>query len=103
MHILSIRFTWKKCFQRIHYLSVFLLKYITEANFGIIFSGCHHKMEQDRKSKIVYIVKPDEGSQGDGIYLITDPKDYMFNNKNYIVQEYIARPFLLERLKFDFR
>lgn len=53
--------------------------------------------------KSFYIVKPDEGSQGDGIYLITDPKDYLFNSKQHVVQEYIANPLLIDNLKFDFR
>ena len=71
--------------------------------FGFPFVDAHSVAERNRKSKIVYIVKPDEGSQGDGIYLITDPKNYAFNNKNYVVQEYISRPMLLDNLKFDFR
>lgn len=49
-------------------------------------------------------MKPDEGSQGDGIYLITDPKDYVLSiHRRHVVQEYLADPFLLEDLKFDFR
>ena len=55
------------------------------------------------KHKPVYIVKPDEGSQGEGIYLMSDPKDYIFNNKHHVVQEYLADPLLLEKLKFDLR
>ena len=52
----------------------------------------------------MFIVKPDEGSQGDGIYLIHEAKDYVLNhNKRHIVQEYLANPLLLEDLKFDFR
>ena len=51
----------------------------------------------------MYIVKPDEGSQGDGIYLITEAKEYILNSKRHVVQEYLADPLLLEDLKFDFR
>ncbi len=51
----------------------------------------------------MFIVKPDEGSQGEGIYLITEAKDYRFNNRRHVVQEYLADPLLLENLKFDFR
>src|SRR6218665_535378 len=51
----------------------------------------------------VFIVKPDGGSQGDGIYLIEDPKDYVFGDRRHIVQEYVSSPLLLDRLKFDLR
>ena len=63
------------------------------------------KIEKWDKSrpKPVYIVKPDEGSQGDGIYLVTDPKDYIMNERNHIVQQYISTPLLMDNLKFDFR
>ena len=58
----------------------------------------------ERRLKQVYIIKPDEGSQGEGIYLIQEPKDFISsNNKRYIAQQYITNPLLLEGLKFDFR
>ena len=56
------------------------------------------------KKRPVYIVKPDEGSQGEGIYLIQDPKEYNFtSDKRHIVQEYISDPLLVDNLKFDLR
>lgn len=62
------------------------------------------RIQEKTKTKPVFIVKPDEGSQGDGIYLITDPKDYVVaGEKKHIVQEYISNPLLIEHLKFDFR
>ena len=58
----------------------------------------------DKKHRPIFIVKPDEGSQGEGIYLIHEPKEYLFQgDRKHIVQEYIARPLLLENLKFDLR
>lgn len=59
----------------------------------------------------VFIVKPDKGSQGDGIYLIKDADGLLdlksngklLNNEKYIVQEYIDNPFLMDNLKFDLR
>ncbi|KPP74298.1 hypothetical protein Z043_106550 [Scleropages formosus] len=54
-----------------------------------------------------FIVKPDGGSQGDGIYLIRDPRDLRLaagaHSKHAIVQEYIQKPLLIDKLKFDIR
>lgn len=44
-----------------------------------------------------------DGSEGSGIYLIQDPSRCNMNNRPYIVQEYIDRPFLIDSLKFDIR
>nr|XP_039257520.1 uncharacterized protein LOC120334135 [Styela clava]XP_039257521.1 uncharacterized protein LOC120334135 [Styela clava] len=63
-----------------------------------------------RKSSIpttprTFIVKPDAGRQGDGIYLVTDPRDVQaeVGTRPSIVQEYIDSPLLLEGYKFDLR
>jgi tubulin polyglutamylase TTLL11 len=69
--------------------------------YGEFCDTLRHVHEKRRKP--IYIIKPDEGSQGDGIYLIQEPKDYMFNNKHHIAQQYISNPLLIESLKFDFR
>lgn len=61
-----------------------------------------------------FIVKPDSGSQGDGIYLIRDPSDLRSMVaggvggaggvvRQSVVQEYIQRPLLIDKLKFDVR
>lgn len=51
-----------------------------------------------------YIVKPDEGSQGCGIYLIQSPEQLQNLDQPQIVQEYINDPFLFQdSLKFDLR
>ncbi|XP_041914814.1 tubulin polyglutamylase TTLL11 [Alosa sapidissima] len=62
-----------------------------------------------------FIVKPDSGSQGDGIYLIRDPSDLRSMAaggvgvggsgavRQAVVQEYMQRPLLIDKLKFDVR
>ncbi|XP_062411072.1 tubulin polyglutamylase TTLL11 [Sardina pilchardus] len=61
-----------------------------------------------------FIVKPDSGSQGDGIYLIRDPSDLRSVAtgglgggsgavRQAVVQEYMQRPLLIDKLKFDVR
>jgi hypothetical protein len=59
-----------------------------------------------------FIVKPNDGSQGDGICLIKDADEYLEkvphpksanSSKGYIVQEYIHNPLLIDGLKFDLR
>jgi hypothetical protein len=87
-----------------------------------------HKSELNKGAKLThFIVKPNEGSQGEGIYLIRTPDEYLRHlrqatmnstanrannssssssskaNKLCIVQEYIDRPYLIDGLKFDLR
>ncbi|NXB52525.1 TTL11 polyglutamylase, partial [Leucopsar rothschildi] len=57
--------------------------------------------------KPTFIVKPDGGCQGDGIYLIKDPSDIRLTGSSQsrpaVVQEYICKPLLMDKLKFDIR
>nr|XP_027791635.1 tubulin polyglutamylase TTLL11 [Marmota flaviventris] len=57
--------------------------------------------------KPTFIVKPDGGCQGDGIYLIKDPSDIRLTGtlqtRPAVVQEYICKPLLIDKLKFDIR
>lgn len=63
--------------------------------------------ENDATVNLTFIVKPDGGSQGDGIYLIRDPSDLKLmagtQAKQAVVQEYINKPLLIDKLKFDIR
>ncbi|XP_026104344.1 tubulin polyglutamylase TTLL11 [Carassius auratus] len=63
--------------------------------------------DNDSTLKPTYIVKPDSGSQGDGIYLIRDPADLRVISgahiKQAVVQDYIQKPLLIDKLKFDIR
>uniref|UniRef100_UPI0037E9931F tubulin polyglutamylase TTLL11 n=1 Tax=Semicossyphus pulcher TaxID=241346 RepID=UPI0037E9931F len=63
--------------------------------------------EKDATVNPTFIVKPDGGSQGDGIYLIRDPSELRVmagpQAKQAVVQEYIHKPLLIDKLKFDIR
>ncbi|NXH49709.1 TTL11 polyglutamylase, partial [Dicaeum eximium] len=67
------------------------------------------RMMKDRNPswKPTFIVKPDGGCQGDGIYLIKDPGDIRLTGSTQsrpaVVQEYICKPLLVDKLKFDIR
>lgn len=72
----------------------------------------HEKQLKRNQPLTTFIVKPNDGSQGDGIYLIKDHDDYIRStsslakknsSKCHIVQEYIHNPFLIDGLKFDLR
>ncbi len=69
----------------------------------------HDKQVRSGQTPTTFILKPNDGSQGEGIYLIRDPEDYLKlipkknRNRPYIVQEYIHNPFLIDNLKSDLR
>ena len=50
----------------------------------------------------VFIIKPDAGCQGRGIFL-TRTIDNVPTNENVVAQVYIKRPFLIDGFKFDLR
>jgi len=61
------------------------------------------------KKKKTYILKPDAGCQGKGIRLAQNTKDVhkvleeLGPTTNIVAQKYIAKPFLIDGLKFDLR
>lgn len=55
------------------------------------------------RSKIAYIIKPDGGSRGRGIFLTKDLKDIEALGTSHIAQHYISNPLLIEQKKFDLR
>jgi tubulin polyglutamylase TTLL6/13 len=50
----------------------------------------------------VLIVKPEASCQGKGIYLVREVDDIDFED-HCVVQVYINKPVLMERMKFDLR
>lgn len=61
-------------------------------------------LEEYQNSRHIWIVKPNAGSQGKGIFLLRD-LDELPNAENdvSVISRYIERPLLIQRLKFDLR
>ena len=55
-----------------------------------------------KKGDMTLIVKPEASCQGKGIYLTRELEDIDLDD-HCVVQEYINKPFLMERMKFDLR
>ena len=67
----------------------------------------HFTLDKGRKSKHVWIVKPDGGAKGKGIFLTRDLSEIQNaiarSDSQYVAQRYIARPMLIDNKKFDLR
>eukprot|EP00002_Diphylleia_rotans_P007905 TRINITY_DN1756_c0_g1_i10.p1 TRINITY_DN1756_c0_g1~~TRINITY_DN1756_c0_g1_i10.p1 ORF type:complete len:1011 (-),score=204.59 TRINITY_DN1756_c0_g1_i10:395-3427(-) len=65
------------------------------------------KKALSKKKKRVYIIKPDAGAQGKGIYMVRKPEDLVFQENGHfmsaVAQRYVDRPLLLDGFKFDLR
>lgn len=58
-------------------------------------------MKKEWDGNTVLIVKPEASCQGKGIYLTREIDDIC--EEHCVVQEYIDKPFLMEKMKFDLR
>uniref|UniRef100_A0A8C9L749 Tubulin tyrosine ligase like 11 n=1 Tax=Pavo cristatus TaxID=9049 RepID=A0A8C9L749_PAVCR len=81
--------------------------WILPEEFPLFVTEVRMMKESDPSWKPTFIVKPDGGCQGDGIYLIKDPNDVRLagslQSRPAVVQEYICKPLLVDKLKFDIR
>ncbi|XP_067339729.1 tubulin polyglutamylase TTLL11 isoform X2 [Channa argus] len=81
--------------------------WILPEEYQQFFTQIRMVKKNDATVNSTFIVKPDGGSQGDGIYLIRDPGDLKpmagSQAKQAVVQEYIQKPLLIDKLKFDIR
>ncbi|XP_053422750.1 tubulin polyglutamylase TTLL11 isoform X2 [Nycticebus coucang] len=81
--------------------------WILPDEFQLFVAQVRMVKDDDPSWKPTFIVKPDGGCQGDGIYLIKDPNDIRLagtlQSRPAVVQEYICKPLLIDKLKFDIR
>ncbi|XP_049688417.1 tubulin polyglutamylase TTLL11 isoform X4 [Accipiter gentilis] len=81
--------------------------WILPEEFPLFVAEVRMMRDSDPSWKPTFIVKPDGGCQGDGIYLIKDPSDIRLTgsiqSRPAVVQEYICKPLLVDKLKFDIR
>ncbi|XP_034292077.1 tubulin polyglutamylase TTLL11 isoform X1 [Pantherophis guttatus] len=81
--------------------------WILPEEFAIFLTEVNLMKENNPRWKPTFIVKPDGGCQGDGIYLVKGPTEIRLmgnlQSRPAVVQEYMAKPFLIDKLKFDIR
>ena len=62
----------------------------------------HHKIIKKHTKGKFYIIKPENNCQGKGIFIVDNPNK-IDKSSNFVVQEYIQKPLLINNLKFDLR
>lgn len=74
------------------------------AQYHDFCSDVRRMQEKKVKPKPTYIIKPDIGAQGDGIYLLRDPNEYSsLNGRCHVAQEYLHNVYIIDKFKFDLR
>ncbi len=65
----------------------------------------HQPSSKTSQKRRTFILKPDDASQGDGIFLVQKPRDLrrLDTSKSLVAQGYVADPMLLDGYKFDLR
>ncbi|KAL5967771.1 Tubulin polyglutamylase ttll6, partial [Taenia solium] len=76
--------------------SIFPKTWILPADWGDLQQYARQKKNR------TYILKPDTGCQGKGIWITKTPREIKAT-ENLICQTYISRPFLIDGFKFDLR
>ncbi|CDS42742.1 tubulin polyglutamylase TTLL13 [Echinococcus multilocularis] len=76
--------------------SIFPKTWILPADWGELQQYARQKKNR------TYILKPDTGCQGKGIWITKTPREIKAT-ENLICQTYISRPFLIDGFKFDLR
>lgn len=74
--------------------------YILPDEFADFYS--HFHMLRSKEQPNMWIIKPQNSSQGKGIYIIDDISEVPID-ENCIISRYVSNPFLINGLKFDLR
>lgn len=88
-----------------NHLNRFQKLFPNEYNFypsTFVLPGDMQKFKLQLKKRKTFIIKPEAGSQGQGIYLVKKLEDLQ-ETAHCVAQEYLTRPLLLDSLKFDMR
>ena len=74
--------------------------YVLPDEFADFYSHFHNLRSKEKSN--MWIIKPQNSSQGKGIYIIDDISEVPIDEA-CIISRYVANPFLINGLKFDLR